>query len=218
MTLVVRKVRPVGGREVVEREQFVAVASQAGGGLDRCEPPAAVRRAASPERTPTGTPRTAPRPPLRPTAARRCEEGPPRGRKPVLAPPAKPQFRCSCAVCSCCRNRLSQLDFSKDTPHDSTHPDTTFDHSSRLHQPKPCVASHCRVFGSQAVTQRRLEQPWRVWFRDGVEHGTVAFGTCCGVEFSEQGLQLTGCPASLGSGPQDLCSSTPARTTLAKRS
>ena len=33
-------------------------------------------------------------------------------------------------MCSSCRNRLSQLDFSKDTPHNSTHPYTTFDHSS----------------------------------------------------------------------------------------
>ena len=35
-------------------------------------------------------------------------------------------------MCSSCRNRLSQLDFSKDTPHNSTHPYTTFDHSSVL--------------------------------------------------------------------------------------
>ena len=34
-------------------------------------------------------------------------------------------------MCSSCRNRrLSRLDFSKDTPHVSTYPYTTFDHSS----------------------------------------------------------------------------------------
>ena len=35
-------------------------------------------------------------------------------------------------MCSSCRNRLSQLDFSRDTPHNSTYPYTTFDHSSAL--------------------------------------------------------------------------------------
>ena len=43
------------------RDKFEAAVRHFG---DRCEPPAAVRRAASPERTPTGAPRTAPRPTL----------------------------------------------------------------------------------------------------------------------------------------------------------
>ena len=95
------------------RDKFEAVVRHFG---DRCEPPAAVRRAASPERTPTGTPRTPPRPPLRSTAARRSAEAPSRGHKPVLAPPAKPQYRCSCAVCFSCRNRDFHNSISAKTP------------------------------------------------------------------------------------------------------
>ena len=44
-------------------------------------------------------------------------------------------------MCSSCRNRLSQLDFSKDTPHVSTHPYTTFDHSSFNVRGEPIVCS-----------------------------------------------------------------------------
>ena len=168
------KVRPVGGGEVVEREQFVAVASQAGGGLGvlvvvALEPLAegalglrGTRAAAGlghlhlPEpgenlalgKVPVANHPLAsvgqlllnePRQVLLELRRDRGLDQPPRAgpqklrqrvTKPVLAPPAKPQYRCSCAVCSSCRNRLSQLDFSKDTPHNSTHPYTTFDHSS----------------------------------------------------------------------------------------
>ena len=35
--------------------------------------------------------------------------------KPVLAPPAKPQYRCSCAVCSSCRNREFHNSISAET-------------------------------------------------------------------------------------------------------
>ena len=41
----------------------------------------------------------------------------------------EPHYRCSGAVCSSCRDRDSRLDFSRDTPHDPTHPYATFDHS-----------------------------------------------------------------------------------------
>ena len=51
----------------------------------------------------------------RSTAARRSAEAPSKGHKPVLAPPAKPQYRCSCAVCSSCRNRDFHNSISAET-------------------------------------------------------------------------------------------------------
>ena len=63
------------------------------------EPHAGGRRATSPGPTTTDTPRTRRRPCLRSANAHRCEEALSRDPKPVLAPTAKPQYRCSCTVC-----------------------------------------------------------------------------------------------------------------------
>ena len=87
------------------------------GAQARCEPPAGARREASPAQMPTGTPRTLPR--LRPpsAAARRSAEASIRGQKLVLVPPAKQHYRCSCAVCSACRNRVVHNAISAKTRH-----------------------------------------------------------------------------------------------------
>ena len=55
----------------------------------------------------------------------------------MLAPPAKPHYRCSCAVCSFHRNREIATRFRRDTPHNSNHPYTRFDHrSADSHTPR----------------------------------------------------------------------------------
>ena len=88
---------------------------------DRCEPPVDVRRPASHPRTPTVTHRTLPTPRLQSAASLLCEAAPSTDPKPTLAPPAKPHYRCSCAVCSSCRNRGKANSISAKT-HRTTQP------------------------------------------------------------------------------------------------
>ena len=74
---------------------------------------------------------------------------------PSGAPPARPHYRCPCAVCSSCWNWIVKLNVSRGTPHDSTHP-STFAHSS----------PSCRRAGlSSTATSSRANRTTRIEFR-----------------------------------------------------